>query len=61
MLATPFFFIFCFIMAVIMPCMPGRVMPSTGNHLSMPMGMGMPGLPSGVTSRDRFFFRSCRP
>ena len=61
MLATPLLFIFCFIMAVIMPCIPGSARPSTGNHLSMPIGIGMPGLPSGVTSRFGFFFRSCSP
>jgi len=60
-LATPFDAIFFFIMAVIIACMPGSAVSSTGNHLSIAIGMGMPGLPSGVTSRLRFFSSSLRP
>ena len=42
-------------------CMKGRAVSMTGMNFSMPPGMGMPGLPSGVTFRSSFFFRSCSP
>ena len=40
------------IMAVIMACIPGRACINTG----IGIGIGMPGLPSEVTCRLRFFF-----
>ena len=60
-LATPLDFIFCFIIMVIMLCMPGIAVPITGNHLSIAIGIGMPGLPSGETDRFSFFLSNCSP
>ena len=60
-LATPLDFIFLFIMPVIMPSIPGIAVPRVGNYLSIPMGIGIPGLPSGDILRFMFFFRRLRP
>jgi len=44
-----------------MDSIPGKAVPRIGNHLCIPIGMGMPGFPSGLTLRLRSLRSNCKP